>query len=259
MTQILASLRAIMMILLLIIMVSAYMISTLFLGHTYKRGFRLRRNFCRATCWILNIHFEKTGNVINKTALYVANHRNFIDPALLCLYLDAYVVAKAEIEQMPIINKGVKITGIIYVKRESRDSRLDTRKALVNALLEGKNVLVYPEGTTNKDKYIMTYKSGTFKESVKHNIPIVPVVIEYKSEKDVWHKRSLVSQFFRQFGKWRTDAKISIGRPYEEDDVEFRRKSIMNWTNQQIQQMHKGWGSQFDNNEEPTMFEIQKP
>ncbi len=233
------------------LMVLFYSLSLLFSKHTDQRAFRLRRNFCRIANTILNIHFEAKGSVTEQPALYVCNHRSFSDPMVLTLFLEAWVVAKAEIADMPIINKGAEITGIIYVKRDSVDSRKATRDAMIKNLQAGRNILVYPEGTTNDGKYILPYKKGTFKEAATHGFAVVPVCMEYAHIKDLWKDRGLFAQFFRQYSKWKTKVKLEFGPILRDTEGETMRLQAMEWTNQTIQSMHQNWGSNFDNDALP--------
>ena len=195
---------------------------------------------------VMGMKIEKTGEVHDGPALYVCNHRSLSDPMALCYFLDAFVIAKAEVGDIPLLNKGALLTGIIYVKRESKDSRKATRKAMVDTVLEGNNVLVYPEGTTNANFETLAYRPGTFVEAANHNIPIVPVTIEYKSENDLWIDRELPAQWFYQFWKVRTDIKLVIGNAISSEDFEELRSKSEDWTNVTIKEIHKNWiGSYF--------------
>ena len=83
---------------------------------------------------ILNMHVIIEGKPHDKPALYVCNHRSFADPLAILPYLDAYVIAKAEVASYPIINKGAELTGVLYVKREDSQSRNAVRDKMVKPL-----------------------------------------------------------------------------------------------------------------------------
>lgn len=245
---ILALVRFILMLLLVALHIGPYMLLSSFaFKHTTASAFKLRKSFMRMALPILGISIEKKGEIHNEPALYVCNHRSLTDPVVLCYFLDAFVIAKAEVGDIPLLNKGALITGIIYVKRESKDSRRATRKAMVDAVLEGKNVLVYPEGTTNGNFETLPYRPGTFVEAAKHGIPIVPVTLEYKSKYDLWIERELPAHWFYQFWKVRTECKLVIGKAIRSEDFEEIRSKSEDWTNEQIREIHSGWeGSYFN-------------
>lgn len=195
---------------------------------------------------IMGLSIEKRGEFHNEPALYVCNHRSLSDPMALCYFLDAFVIAKAEVGDIPLLNKGALLTGIIYVKRESKDSRKAARQALIDTVLSGQNVLVYPEGTTNANFETMPFRPGTFVDAAKNGIPVVPVTIEYKSENDLWIDRGLIAHWFYQFWKISTEAKLVIGKAMKSEDFEEMRSNAEAWTNEMIVDIHKNWkGSYF--------------
>lgn len=194
---------------------------------------------------ILNVKVEIKGKASATPALYICNHRTFFDPGVLCQYLNAFVIAKAEIANYPIINKGAERTGVIWVKRESHISRKNTRNALVTNLQNGRNILVYPEGTTNNEVAVLPFKKGTFHEIAKINIPAVPTVVEYRDKKDFWKGGSLVDQYFKQFSAWKTYVKVEFGEAIFYEDGQKIRQECEEWVNQTLRKMHLGWSTAF--------------
>ena len=248
---ILASIRALILMIALVVFLVPYAVLSSFLfQNTPKRAYALRRFFVNFAIFVLGVRIKVEGQVYKETCLYVCNHRSFSDPLILLKYLDAYVIAKAEVADMPLIHTGAKLTGIIYVKRDSKDSRAAVRRTLIKTIKEDNfNVLVYPEGTTNPFKTLMEYRPGTFLEASKHSISVVPVVLEYKDEKDVWFNRGLFSQFFRQFGHLQTHTKLSIGPMFKNEDGIALRDEVWQWSENKNQDMHEDWGSYFSENE----------
>ncbi len=241
-----ALIRLLILILGMILFVFPYiLLSMLGFKHTSERAFTLRRWYIRFANFVLGIKIQVEGQALDTTALYVCNHRSFSDPLVLLRYLDAYVIAKAEVANMPIISTGATLTGIIYAQRENKDSRTAVRKALIDSLKTGLNVLVYPEGTTNPNKKLLEYRPGTFLEVARNNIPVVPVVLEYREEKDIWFNRGLLSQFFRQFGHLRSYTKLSIGPAFKDQDGIELRDQVQEWSQAKLDEMHEGWNSLF--------------
>jgi len=223
----------------------SYLVSMLFRKRTKATDFALRRSWVSLAATVLGIQYEVTGKAHDKPALYVSNHRSFSDPLVITIFIDAFVIAKAEVAGYPVINKGAEMTGILYVKRDDKDSRTAARKALVKTILAGHNVLVYPEGTVAKTKHTLPYKRGTFKEAALHNIPVVPIAIEYKDEVDLWPQGSFVKQFFRQFGKKSTFVKLKIGDSFTNTNGDILREDVERWTNETISSMQKDWSNIF--------------
>ena len=115
-----ALLRAIILVVSLIIVLPIYLLVTLFLENTPKRAFWVRRQWVKFALVVLGISIELSGKAPSHHALYVCNHRSFADPLIFAHYIDAYVIAKAEVASIPLISKGAEMTGLIYIKREDK-------------------------------------------------------------------------------------------------------------------------------------------
>jgi 1-acyl-sn-glycerol-3-phosphate acyltransferase len=176
-----------------------------------------------------------------EACIYVCNHRSFADPLVLCRYLDAFVIAKAEVAKYPLINKGAEITGVIYVQRESKESRNAVRDKMIEKIKEGYNVLVFPEGTVGVEEFTIDFRSGTFFEAAEHGVSIVPVAMEFRDDKDLWLVPNFVGQYLAQFSKWSTQVKLSFGPKLNSMDGEFLKNESKKWIDAKLNEMHIGW------------------
>lgn len=221
--------------------VTFYLIRSIFIKPTIERGFLLRRAFTRALLRILNIEYTLTGELPEEAALYVINHRNLIDPVIIANFVDAYFIAKAEVESYPFLGKGAALTGAIYVKREIKDSRKAARQALHETLEKGLNVGVYPEGTTGTEEFTIKFHRGAFEEAAKLDIPIIPIAMEYRKKSDLWIQESLLKQFLIQFGKKKTEVKVKIHKPIRSDDGHYLMEESKRLIDNSLKEMHKDW------------------
>ena len=239
---IIAALRGLAILLTMILFLLVYSISRIFLKHTKASGLNLRKYWITYAAYpILNLRVNVIGKPHEKSALYVSNHRSFTDPIVISKFLNAFVIAKAEVASYPVINKGAEVTGVLYVKREDKNSRTETRKAFVDVINAGYNILIYPEGTISTKQAPLPFKKGTFFEAAKENITIVPIAIEFKDEKDLWTIHNFVGQYFNQFGKWKTEVKISFGPPLQSDNGEKLLSDSYGWIKSELDRLQKGW------------------
>lgn len=230
------------MILCLITFVSFYLVRSWFIKPTIERGFRIRRAFVKFTLNTLNLKIEELkGHIPDYPALFVINHRNLIDPVIISHLFDGYFIAKAEVEDYPFLGKGAALTGIIYVKREIKDSRKAARATLNETLRKGLNVVVYPEGTTGTEEFTDYFHRGSFEEAAKLNVPVVPIACEYKNKSDLWIQNSLFKQFLIQFGKKETRVKVEIHDPIQSKDAVYLKEESQRLINKSLDEMHKGW------------------
>ncbi len=243
---VLAIVRALILTITMGLFLLCYAITRIVLPHTNKSAFRLRRAWIKYVAMpILNIKTEVVGKPIEGAALYVSNHRSFIDPLIISQYLDAFIIAKAEIADYPIINKGAGVTGVIWVRRDSRDSRSATRQAYIDTIQGGDNVLVYPEGTISVDKTILSFNTGTFKEAAKQGFTVVPVVLEYRDESDMWTVDGLLKYYIRQCSKWSIETKLTFGPPIDGNDGIVLRDEAQKWVTEELDQIQSGWSRAF--------------
>ncbi len=219
-----------------------YSISLIFKKHSKDRALCLREHYIKYLAFpILGMNVKLEGEQYDKPALYVANHRSFSDPIIICRYIKAFVVAKAEVANYPIISQGAQLTGILYVKREEKDSRNAVRQMIIDTIKNGHSVLVFPEGTVGVKQGTMDFKIGAFAEALKNEIPIIPIALEYKSTKDLWLLPHFVNQFLLMYTKPITFSKMSIGKPINTDDVVTTSDAARHWIEVKLSQMQHNW------------------
>ncbi len=242
----LAIIRVIILVVLMVVFLSVYAFSLLFSKHTPQRGFRLRRNYIRAAIKIFNIQLDSLeGRMHDKPALYVSNHRSFMDPVIACCFVDAVVIAKAEVASMPVLSWGAKVTGIIYVDRDNKSSRESTRQLMIDTIKSGQNVLVYPEGTVGSEKGTIAFKPGSFLACAKEGFPVVPLANEYKYEYSYWKVFSLVKHFLDHAGRWQIPTKFKIGPAMtDQDGIELKDRA-QSWIDEELAKMQEGWSEVF--------------
>lgn len=241
MGKILAVIRAIVMAITMVVYMLLYSIRRIFIKHTPKQAFWLRRLWMKIGNPIMGNKVIITGQPINEPAIYMSNHRSFSDPLVQAMAFDAFIIAKAEVADIPVMHQAAQLTGIIYVKRESHKSRKATLETLLETLESGYNVLIYPEGTTGDQQLTKKFKFGAFKTAALNGFPIVPVALEYSKQKDLWIDRSLVKHFLQQYSKLRTHVKISLGPPLRSADPQELLQMTQSWINSELVRLQKDW------------------
>lgn len=242
---VLSAIRLITCIVLATLFLLYYTISLIFRKHEQENAFNLRRNWGHVVLWILGVKIECTGTIPKKPVLFVCNHRSMMDPVILSSYVKAFIIAKAEVFNYPLIGFGAKLTGVIFVKREKKESRKDTRKALVDTLKSGENVLVFPEGTTGINKRTLVFRVGSFEELAKLKLPVVPIAMEYKNKSDLWLKPNMAWQLLLQFSKWKTYVKVAFGEALISDDATELHHKSKTFINKHLEEMQQGWHEVF--------------
>lgn len=126
--------------------------------------------------WRNQEKLPRTGGVI-----IAANHISNVDPLALGQFL-AYsgrwprFLAKASLFRGRVLGGLLKRAGQIPVERASRESR-NALQAARDALLAGRAVVVYPEGTITRDPQLwpMRGKTGVVRLALETGCPVIPV------------------------------------------------------------------------------------
>lgn len=244
--SILAILRLVLFAITLIVsFFTYYLIARVFFRHTTESGFAFRKYYLTFLNIIMGIREKIEGNPINQPALYVCNHRGMTDFFVNLKHLNAFILSKADVEDIPVLGYIANYTGIFYLDRKSKNSREAARKAIVEVLESGHNVILYPEGTTNNEKTTMDFRLGAFEEAAKKGFKVLPVAIEYKSKYDLWISTPMALQFINQFGKFFTYAKMSFGEPIENSDPVVLMRESKKWIDNKLLEMQKNWSDAY--------------
>jgi len=125
--------------------------------------------------------------------LFAANHESHLDTLLMyvCLNRVPYFVMKAEIEDIPVFRVWMQEIGHIALKREDRKSAIDVLKKMKKYLEEGKDILIFPEGTITKGEGDLPFKPGSFKAALDTGSSIIPITIR-GSAKGLEQQRYLI-------------------------------------------------------------------
>jgi len=186
----------------------------------------------------LNIHVKYSGDIPSETAVIMSNHRSYIDVVLIPSHIPYVIIAKKQVKAWPIIGMTGVALKVIFVDRDSPESRRHTRNQLVDRLREGLSVLVYPEGTTFEGPGILPMKPGIFNTSASEGFSVVPVAIEFKDKSMAWiGKDTFLPHFFRAFGTWRIEVAVSMGDMQRGSDAAALRENVQNWVDAETRRL----------------------
>ena len=155
-----------------------------FHGRLYFRMFRVWcRAFVRALDVDLKLH-QKNLNPIPEQYILIANHPSAFEDVGIPALFDVYSLAKIEVRKWWIVGRMSEAAGTLYVKRESKESRNQAAEDIKQALDEGKNVALYPEGGCKGKRIFESFRYGAFDVSLKTGVPVLPVFLHYESQDD---------------------------------------------------------------------------
>jgi 1-acyl-sn-glycerol-3-phosphate acyltransferase len=111
-----------------------------------------------------------TGGVI-----LAANHASFIDPPLVGsgLKRDINYLARESLFRFPIVGRILHSWNAVPVDRDGGGAR--GLKAILDRLLRGGGIILFPEGTRTSDGKLQPARAGIGLVVAKSNAPVVPV------------------------------------------------------------------------------------
>lgn len=141
------------------------------------------RMFVRALGVELRRH-QKHRRALPDRYLLIANHPSAFEDVGIPALFPVRSLAKMEVKDWWFAGRIAQAAGLLFVKRESRESRRAAAGAITAALKQGRNVAIYPEGGCKGRRIFLPFKFGVFDISLATGIPIVPVFLHYESQQD---------------------------------------------------------------------------
>ncbi|MCF6168750.1 lysophospholipid acyltransferase family protein [Lutibacter sp.] len=241
----LAIVRLLLFSLVTIIIYGLLLITNLFYKKRDKkiqRGIIYRRFIIRILHYILGTKIIVYGNEPKISGLIVSNHRSYFDPLVILKNILAYPIAKKEVEFWPLIGSVCKTTGVIFVRRDNKSSRLETLDKINIVLEKGFSILNSPEGTTHIEPVTIDFKPGAFVMAAQLGVPVIPVAIDYKNLSDAWiGDDTFIPHFLRCFGKWRTEIKVSFLEPVFSNNADELITSSKKQIDKELLRFRKEW------------------
>ena len=115
-----------------------------------------------------------------RSYVFIANHRSFLDTAMLFYHLRRRIgiLAKKELLKVPILGVGMGFVNIMAIDRTNRESAFRTTKAATDRLRAGVSFGVFAEGTRARPGKLLPFKKGAFYMAIEAGVPIVPVAMK---------------------------------------------------------------------------------
>ena len=134
----------------------------------------------------------------DRPCVFVANHRSYYDIPLLLAGLEKPhgILAKEELEKIPLLNRWMKLLGCVFVQRD--DVRASVRALNdATAIVEGgRSFVIFPEGTRIKsdDEPVTIHEGYSLMAQLGH-APVQPVAIV--GARDITKRGSHLHRFAR--------------------------------------------------------------
>ena len=114
----------------------------------------------------------------HRPAVFIFNHQSGLDMILMLKLLrrDFTGVAKQEIRSNPIFGPLFSAAGVAFVDRSNTLKAIEALGPALEALRQGRSLIIAPEGTRSTTPTLGEFKKGAFRLAMQAGVPIVPVV-----------------------------------------------------------------------------------
>lgn len=134
----------------------------------------------------LGLDLQVDGHLRRDIPLWVANHLSWVDPLVLMSLRPMGTVAKGEVAGYPLIGRWAKQSGLHFVDREDPTSRAAALAAFASALKAGKDMLLFPEGTTTRGGRLAPFYEGGLRAVHELGLPVQPLRISSPAPHYPW-------------------------------------------------------------------------
>jgi len=112
-------------------------------------------------------------------AILAANHASYIDSVVLMATIptDFRFLAKRRLADYPLIGTVIRKVGHATIEKATVAQQLSGADVLARLLREGRQMLVFPEGTFLRPPELLPFRLGAFKAAVDTGRPIVPIAV----------------------------------------------------------------------------------
>lgn len=221
-------------------LISRILWSSFWRGENLERSIKMRQRWTRLFLPVIGVRIRTTGNPHNRPCIYMCNHRSYLDPAILVCDVYGMPVSKSEVAQWPVIGYGARVSGTLFLKRDSPTSRKLVLGEIAEKLKQGYPVILFPEGTTHDKPQTVTLKRGGFQIAASYGFPVVPVALEYGSTKDYWiGNDTFLPHFIRRFGEKNMLVSVRYGPLLTGNDPDLLLTQTQKWMDEQIPEMRR--------------------
>jgi 1-acyl-sn-glycerol-3-phosphate acyltransferase len=196
------------------LMAFVYIYIARLLGQKLDFALRVRRRYANVSLWFLGVKVQQYTAAPQQPCIIVSNHRSYLDVIFVLKDVLALPIGKAEVADWFVLGRAAKLSGVIFVQRNNKDSRAQSRALAAQALDQNHSITLCPEGTTTNERQTTQFRKGIFEVAAEGGFTIVPLAIEYKTLTDAWvGKDTFVPHFIKTFDKPRTHIKMAYGAP----------------------------------------------
>lgn len=133
--------------------------------------------------WICGVRTRLVGRPLRRDVFNIANHSSWLDILVLGGATGSAFVAKAELDEAPLVGWLAGLNRTLYVKREDRRAMPKQIAAIRAAIHEGP-VTIFCEGTTSDGTVLLPFKAPLLQvlEPPPPGMRVQPLFVDYGAQ-----------------------------------------------------------------------------
>lgn len=136
--------------------------------------------FCRRIYQVLNVKVTFMGEIATAPALLAPNHVSWLDVVILGGYKPLAFIAKADVENWPLIGWLCRKANALFIHRENKFRVYrESLPAAQRALQAGQSLVVFAEGTTANTEQISHFYPMFFEAALREQAKVQAIAIRY--------------------------------------------------------------------------------
>jgi 1-acyl-sn-glycerol-3-phosphate acyltransferase len=149
-------------------------------------GLATSRWWHRRLARILGIRVTVVGAPPQRPVVFAATHLSWADIPVLGSAADCAFLSKDEVRDWPVVGWLSARAGTLFIRRGDRRSATETIDTLTAALAAGRQVMLFPEGTTTRGE-VRRFKGRLLQAAVTAGVPVQPVALSYPAPEGGTH------------------------------------------------------------------------
>lgn len=146
------------------------------------RYLKIKKWWARRSLMALGITLDQNARLAaddSPSGLVVSNHVSFIDILLINAIAPSDFVSKSDVTHWPVIGWVAARVGTIFIERGNRRAAHRTQEVMVERLLAGRRVAIFPEGTTTSGEHLLPFHGALFQAAVESGVAVHCLCISY--------------------------------------------------------------------------------
>lgn len=182
---------------------------------------RYKRAWCESMLRLFGVTIELSGAIPprdRRGRLVVANHRSAIDIVVMLRLFGGAMLSRADIGGWPVLGAIARRIDTVFVDRESARSGAAAVRQMEEALAAGRQITVFPEGTTYEGDEVRTFRRGGFTAAARANVPILPVGVAYDAGSEAaFRDETFLAHLGRVAAAPPSVVRVAVGAPLAPD------------------------------------------